>query len=86
MDLSERLGAQPLEVADVRYYGVGAEDGQSLMPTRDQVLRSAEFSEREDRSRSEFTFHNPRKSPKHEVMFGQEPASALAGGVHGRTL
>jgi PqqA peptide cyclase len=43
IDLAERLGAQRLEVAHVQYYGWALENRQALMPTREQVLRSAEL-------------------------------------------
>jgi PqqA peptide cyclase len=43
VDLAESLGAQRLEVAHVQYYGWALENRRALMPTRDQVLRSAEF-------------------------------------------
>ena len=43
VDLAVRLGAQRLEVAHVQYYGWALQNRQALMPTRDQVLRSAEL-------------------------------------------
>jgi len=43
VDLAESLGAQRLEVAHVQYYGWALVNRRALMPTRDQVLRSAEF-------------------------------------------
>ena len=43
IDLAESLGAQRLEVAHVQYYGWALKNRQALMPTRDQVLRSAEI-------------------------------------------
>jgi pyrroloquinoline quinone biosynthesis protein E len=43
VDLAVRLGAQRLEVAHVQYYGWALENRRALMPTRDQVLGSAEF-------------------------------------------
>lgn len=41
--LAERLGAQRLEVAHVQYYGWALKNRQALMPTREQVLASAEL-------------------------------------------
>jgi pyrroloquinoline quinone biosynthesis protein E len=41
IELAERLGAQRLEVAHVQYYGWALKNRQALMPTRDQVLKSA---------------------------------------------
>jgi pyrroloquinoline quinone biosynthesis protein E len=41
--LAEGLGAQRLEVAHVQYYGWALKNRQALMPTREQVLRSAEL-------------------------------------------
>jgi hypothetical protein len=67
--------------SDLAFRFVDPEDGQALMPTRDQVLRERRVSPSgKDTKAPEFTFHDPRKSPKHELMFGHEPASALAGG------
>jgi pyrroloquinoline quinone biosynthesis protein E len=43
VDLAVSLGAQRLEVAHVQYYGWALQNRQALMPTRDQVLRSAEL-------------------------------------------
>ena len=43
--LAERLGAQRLEVAHVQYYGWALQNRRALMPTREQVLRSAELVE-----------------------------------------
>jgi pyrroloquinoline quinone biosynthesis protein E len=43
IDLAESLGAQRLEVAHVQYYGWALKNRPALMPTRDQVLRSAEI-------------------------------------------
>ena len=43
VELAERLGAQRLEVAHVQYYGWALKNRQALMPTREQVLRSAEI-------------------------------------------
>ena len=43
IDLAVRLGAQRLEVAHVQYYGWALKNRQALMPTREQVLRSAEL-------------------------------------------
>jgi PqqA peptide cyclase len=43
IDLAVSLGAQRLEVAHVQYYGWALQNRQALMPTRDQVLRSAEL-------------------------------------------
>jgi pyrroloquinoline quinone biosynthesis protein E len=43
IDLAVSLGAQRLEVAHVQYYGWALRNRQALMPTRDQVLRSAEL-------------------------------------------
>ena len=45
--LAERLGAQRLEVAHVQYYGWALENRAALMPTREQVVRSAELVERQ---------------------------------------
>jgi pyrroloquinoline quinone biosynthesis protein E len=47
IDLAERLGAQRLEVAHVQYYGWALKNRQALMPTRAQVLQSAELVARE---------------------------------------
>ena len=41
--LAESLGAQRLEVAHVQYYGWALKNRQALMPTRDQVSRSADL-------------------------------------------
>ncbi len=41
--LAERAGAQRLEVAHVQYYGWALKNRPALMPTRDQVLSSAEI-------------------------------------------
>ena len=41
--LAENLGAQRLEVAHVQYYGWALKNRPALMPTRDQVLKSAEI-------------------------------------------
>lgn len=43
IDLAVRLNAQRLEVAHVQYYGWALKNRHALMPTREQVLRSAEF-------------------------------------------
>jgi pyrroloquinoline quinone biosynthesis protein E len=43
IELAENLGAQRLEVAHVQYYGWALKNRQALMPTREQVLRSAEL-------------------------------------------
>ena len=43
IELAESLGAQRLEVAHVQYYGWALKNRQALMPTRDQVLDSAEL-------------------------------------------
>jgi len=43
IDLAENAGAQRLEVAHVQYYGWALKNRQALMPTRDQVLRSADL-------------------------------------------
>jgi PqqA peptide cyclase len=43
IDLAERLGAQRLEIAHVQYYGWAFRNRQALMPTREQVLASAEL-------------------------------------------
>jgi pyrroloquinoline quinone biosynthesis protein E len=43
IELAERLGAQRLEVAHVQYYGWALKNRQALMPTRAQVLKSAEI-------------------------------------------
>jgi len=47
IDLAVRLGAGRLEVAHVQYYGWALQNRQALMPTRAQVLASAELVERE---------------------------------------
>ena len=43
IELAVSLGAQRLEVAHVQYYGWALQNRQALMPTRDQVLKSAEL-------------------------------------------
>jgi pyrroloquinoline quinone biosynthesis protein E len=43
IDLAENLGAQRLEVAHVQYYGWALKNRSAPMPTRDQVLESAEI-------------------------------------------
>jgi pyrroloquinoline quinone biosynthesis protein E len=43
IELALRLGAQRLEVAHVQYYGWALKNRQALMPTRTQVLTSAEL-------------------------------------------
>ena len=43
IDLAQSLGAQRLEVAHVQYYGWALENRRALMPTREQVLRSADL-------------------------------------------
>ena len=43
IELAVDLGAQRLEVAHVQYYGWALQNRQALMPTREQVLRSAEL-------------------------------------------
>ena len=45
IELAVSLGAQRLEVAHVQYYGWALKNRQALMPTREQVLRSAELVE-----------------------------------------
>jgi pyrroloquinoline quinone biosynthesis protein E len=45
IDLAVALDAQRLEVAHVQYYGWALENRPALMPTRDQVLRSADLVE-----------------------------------------
>jgi len=45
IDLAVNLGAQRLEVAHVQYYGWALQNRQALMPTRRQVLDSAELVE-----------------------------------------
>ena len=45
IDLAVSLGAGRLEVAHVQYYGWALQNRQALMPTRDQVLKSAELVE-----------------------------------------
>ena len=45
VDLAASLGAQRLEVAHVQYYGWALRNRQALMPTRDQVLASADLIE-----------------------------------------
>jgi pyrroloquinoline quinone biosynthesis protein E len=42
IELAERVGAQRLEVAHVQYYGWALQNRSALMPTRDQVMRSAD--------------------------------------------
>jgi pyrroloquinoline quinone biosynthesis protein E len=44
--LAEELGAQRLEVAHVQYYGWALRNRAALMPTRQQVLESAQLVER----------------------------------------
>jgi PqqA peptide cyclase len=46
IELAVTLGAQRLEVAHVQYYGWALKNRQALMPTREQVLESAELVER----------------------------------------
>jgi PqqA peptide cyclase len=46
IELAVRLGAQRLEVAHVQYYGWALTNRQALMPTRRQVLDSAELVEK----------------------------------------
>jgi PqqA peptide cyclase len=41
--LAERLGAQRLEIAHVQYYGWALANRAALMPTREEVLHSAEL-------------------------------------------
>jgi pyrroloquinoline quinone biosynthesis protein E len=43
IDLAVTLGAQRLEVAHVQYYGWALKNRHALMPTREQVLESAEI-------------------------------------------
>jgi PqqA peptide cyclase len=43
IDLAQKLAAQRLEVAHVQYYGWALRNRQALMPTREQVIRSAEL-------------------------------------------
>lgn len=43
IDLAEGVGAQRLEVAHVQYYGWALKNRQALMPTRQQVIESAEL-------------------------------------------
>ena len=43
IDLAVEAGAQRLEVAHVQYYGWALRNRQALMPTRDQVFRTAEI-------------------------------------------
>jgi pyrroloquinoline quinone biosynthesis protein E len=45
IELAVSLGAQRLEVAHVQYYGWALKNRQALMPTRDQVLASADLVE-----------------------------------------
>jgi PqqA peptide cyclase len=45
IELAVGLGAQRLEVAHVQYYGWALKNRQALMPTRAQVLRSADLVE-----------------------------------------
>jgi len=46
IELAVSLGAHRLEVAHVQYYGWALANRAALMPTREQVLRSAELVER----------------------------------------
>ena len=46
IELAVRLGARRLEVAHVQYYGWALQNRQALMPTRRQVLDSAELVEK----------------------------------------
>ncbi len=46
IELAVSLGAHRLEVAHVQYYGWALHNRQALMPTREEVLRSAELVER----------------------------------------
>jgi pyrroloquinoline quinone biosynthesis protein E len=43
IELAVRLGAQRLEIAHVQYYGWALQNRRALMPTREQVLRSADI-------------------------------------------
>lgn len=43
IDLARQVGAQRLEVAHVQYYGWALKNRQALMPTRAQVLESADI-------------------------------------------
>ena len=45
IELAVGLGAHRLEVAHVQYYGWALRNRQALMPTREQVMRSAELVE-----------------------------------------
>jgi PqqA peptide cyclase len=45
IELAVSLGAHRLEVAHVQYYGWALHNRQALMPTREEVLRSAELVE-----------------------------------------
>jgi pyrroloquinoline quinone biosynthesis protein E len=45
IELAVSLGARRLEVAHVQYYGWALRNRQALMPTREEVLRSAELVE-----------------------------------------
>ncbi len=45
IELAVTLGARRLEVAHVQYYGWALRNRQALMPTREQVLQSAELVE-----------------------------------------
>jgi len=45
IDLAVKLDAQRIEVAHVQYYGWALKNRQALMPTREQVLASAELVE-----------------------------------------
>jgi PqqA peptide cyclase len=45
IELAVSLGARRLEVAHVQYYGWALKNRQALMPTREEVLRSAELVE-----------------------------------------
>jgi PqqA peptide cyclase len=43
IELAEQLGARRLEVAHVQYYGWALQNRRALMPTREQVMRSADI-------------------------------------------
>jgi pyrroloquinoline quinone biosynthesis protein E len=43
IELAERVGARRLEVAHVQYYGWALQNRRALMPTREQVVRSADL-------------------------------------------
>ena len=43
IELAERLGARRLEIAHVQYYGWALQNRRALMPTREQVVRSADL-------------------------------------------